>query len=375
MAGITTIHTMDDPAYESEDEAFPPLPRTSPLRGYKAVSQKSKLADVAAVVETFSNSSTTAHQQWNTTKLASNEVTAAAALLGVGQSKSPTPDKTPYYLAPGASDVSSDTKIITLNTPATATKKLRSIRLVCQICKYETNHSSHMTRHMRAHTGNKPHACVHCDYRCSQKANLERHVRSRHTGLKPFGCPHCDYCSAQKSHIDGHIRSRHAEQMSLSCSERSYAYHDSFGMEQQQQQQQPQQQQQHAVQTYSVPSMSHFIHSRADGMKTSTFRHAQQQQQTSNNKRKFAESSSEYQREHIAFPPFDIQQMAAPPIKKMKPLFYTPITYKTRGMYEQNLMNHIDQTLLMMFTPTRPQPALVTTSPTGIYDLRCQENP
>ena len=82
-------------------------------------------------------------------------------------------------------------------------------RLVCHVCKYSTNHTSHMRRHMRAHAGDKPYACQKCSYRCAQRANLKRHFRSRHTGEKPFFCPFCDYKSAQKSHIQGHIRSRH----------------------------------------------------------------------------------------------------------------------------------------------------------------------
>ena len=82
-------------------------------------------------------------------------------------------------------------------------------RLVCCVCKYSTNHTSHMRRHIRAHAGDKPYACQKCSYRCAQRANLKRHIRSRHTGERPFVCPFCVYKSAQKSHIQGHIRSRH----------------------------------------------------------------------------------------------------------------------------------------------------------------------
>ena len=42
---------------------------------------------------------------------------------------------------------------------------------------------------------NKPFKCDLCDYRCSQKTNLQNHQRM-HSGDKPFNCDLCDYrCS------------------------------------------------------------------------------------------------------------------------------------------------------------------------------------
>lgn len=41
-----------------------------------------------------------------------------------------------------------------------------------------------MMRHVLIHTGEKPYACFHCDYRATQKAQLLRHCMIRHAMTK-----------------------------------------------------------------------------------------------------------------------------------------------------------------------------------------------
>jgi hypothetical protein len=210
MSTFTTVYESDDAEYE----AFPPLPEGFPLRGYHPSTtmshKKIKLARSQTELMTPED----------------EELLVAAALLGVGNhgaEETPLPSTQPFTL-PIIYSAARHKRMINPNakSPMTLLKKEKGALLVCQVCKYETNHSSHMTRHMRAHNGNKPHACEYCDYRCSQKANLDRHVRSRHTNVKPYGCPHCDYRSTQKSHMSGHVRSRHKSSFKNSCPECDY---------------------------------------------------------------------------------------------------------------------------------------------------------
>ena len=57
--------------------------------------------------------------------------------------------------------------------------------------------------------GNKPFKCNICDYSCSTKSDLNRHVASVHEGKKPFKCDICDYSSSRKGDLIKHVASTH----------------------------------------------------------------------------------------------------------------------------------------------------------------------
>ena len=76
--------------------------------------------------------------------------------------------------------------------------------LACSICDYRAARKSHLTEHMRTHTGDKPYACTKCDYRATQKNTLTAHMRT-HTGDKPYACTKCAYRAATKSNLTRHM--------------------------------------------------------------------------------------------------------------------------------------------------------------------------
>ncbi|XP_053524570.1 histone-lysine N-methyltransferase PRDM9-like isoform X2 [Artibeus jamaicensis] len=81
---------------------------------------------------------------------------------------------------------------------------------VCRECGQGFTWKSHLIRHQRTHSGEKPYVCRECGRGFTRKSYLIRHQRI-HSGEKPYVCKECGQGFTQKSHLITHQRTHSGE--------------------------------------------------------------------------------------------------------------------------------------------------------------------
>lgn len=88
----------------------------------------------------------------------------------------------------------------------TSSTKARKFCCKWEGCNKTYTKASHVTAHMRVHTGELPFVCSWegCDARFSRGETLTRHFR-KHSGERNFGCPECSASFGRSDHLRKHM--------------------------------------------------------------------------------------------------------------------------------------------------------------------------
>ncbi|XP_077564375.1 uncharacterized protein LOC144179817 [Haemaphysalis longicornis] len=88
--------------------------------------------------------------------------------------------------------------------------------LRCHQCSFSTLRPSHLKRHQRIHTGERPYRCHLCPNAFAQKSHLISHVHT-HTGERPFPCLFCPEAFTRRIQRKTHEQKEHRHHQYIVC--------------------------------------------------------------------------------------------------------------------------------------------------------------
>ncbi|KAL3867387.1 hypothetical protein ACJMK2_044594 [Sinanodonta woodiana] len=92
-------------------------------------------------------------------------------------------------------------------------------RFLCNECGKAYFRKHALQRHMHYHTGEKPHMCQYCGYKCREANNLKRHMALHFEAQRNFVCEICGSAFHAKKTLEMHHAYKHNDERAFQCPE------------------------------------------------------------------------------------------------------------------------------------------------------------